>query len=1027
MTSSSPGSSDIPVSRRAVVGMAVGAATAGSLGAVLGASPNASAATAIAPGHPAGTGSYISFAPGSGRFPCVRAGRAAPLVVSGDDWPGVVRVVGDLQADIERVTGVRPAVSEGAVPERKEIVIVGTIGRSPLVDGLVAAGKLDVSDIEGKWETSLQAVVDRPLPGVDRALVLAGSDQRGTIFAVYDVSRGIGVSPWYWWDDVPPVHRDEIYVLPGRHTQGTPAVKYRGIFINNENPSTGDWAPKVFGPGKDPGQPQGLNHLYFEKIFELLLRLKGNYLWPATWGRAFALDDPDNHATATRYGVVMGTSHEAPMMRGIEEWNRAPKAYGGTGEWSFVRNRDAVQAYWRDGIKRMKDQDIEGIVTLGMRGNGDTKLPDGPGTDLMNEIIAAERQVIAEELNPDVTSVPQVFTLYTEVQDYWVAGLRPPQDVTVVFCDDNYGYVRKLPDLTAEPRPGGYGVYYHFDFNGGGRCYKWVDTVNLARTWDQLHTLHSYGVRQLWVVNVGDVKSLEAPTTFFMDYAWNPGAWPADRLTEWRRQYADLHFGQAAAPAVAELLRTYQHLQGRCKPEGSNRRYTLGPSGAISVSLSSVPFDMDHYAELDLHAAEWKAAAALADRIAKRLPADRQDAFHELLGYPVKATANLWALRWAEFHNIRYAAQGRAATNDYADAAEARFADDAAMAKYYNETLAGGKWSGWQADTKFDYGDKARYGDSASWAQPPSPDVIFPALQRITVPSGAEMGVAIDGASQWWPQATDTAQLPPFSPHQDRPAQWIEVFNRGTTPFAYEVTTGATWLKPSAPSGTVRKETRITLRVDWSQAPGGTTRIPVTVTGADRTVTVQAVVQNPPLPSGASAFVEAGGYVSMEAEHPTEVVGADGITWLRIPDIGRTGSGMTTLPATAPVQTPGGGGPRLDYRFVLTDPGDLTVWAYLLPRNNTSYGTGLHYAVSVDDQAPQTVDITAGVAFPNTRWEMNAVSACNRTATTWTVTTAGEHVLRYWMVDPTLAVQKFVIDTGGLKDTYLGPPESRRR
>ncbi|MDH6225559.1 hypothetical protein M2169_002529 [Streptomyces sp. MJP52] len=317
------------------------------------------------------------FRPERGAFPLVRGGHAAPVLVDEDDHAGVVRVAEDLRADVRRVSGVKPAARAGSA---REVVIVGTLGRSALVDRLVASGKLDVSAIRGKWETSQQTVVERPAPGVDRALVIVGSDQRGTIFGAYDVSHGIGVSPWYWWDDVEPVRRREIYVKAGSWTQGTPKVRYRGVFINDENPNLGTWAPQFFGEGKAPGFPGGFNAKFWEKVFEVLLRLKGNYLWPAVWGRAFAEDDPENHARAAAYGVVMGTSHEAPMMRGIEEWNRHAKPavrdsagnvttpgsdpYGGTGEWSFRRNRAAVEAYWREGIERMRREGFEGVVTL---------------------------------------------------------------------------------------------------------------------------------------------------------------------------------------------------------------------------------------------------------------------------------------------------------------------------------------------------------------------------------------------------------------------------------------------------------------------------------------------------------------------------------------------------------------------------------------------------------------------------------------------------------------------------------------
>src|SRR3954454_13555272 len=383
------------------------------------------------------------------------------------------------------------------------------------------------------------------MPGVRRAFVIAGSDQRGTIYGAYDLSKRIGVSPWYWWDDVPAAHHDALYLRPGRHSQGTPAVKYRGFFINDENPATGTWAPEFFGPGKAPGYPGGLNAAYYAKIFETMLRLKANYLWPAVWGRAFAEDDPQNHATATFYGVVMGTSHEAPMMRGIEEWNRHAVAavrdgsgnvttpghdpYGGTGEWSFRRNGDAIKRYWTDGIQRMVAEKAEGVITLGMRGNGDVGLSDGDGIDLMKEIISTERGIIGQVTGKDVSTLPQVWTLYKEVQRYWEKGLTAPDDVTVVFTDDNWGNIRKLPDQKLPKRSGGYGLYYHFDYVGGGRNYKWVDTTPIANEWDQLHQAYSYGDSRLWVANVGDLKNEELPTQFFLDYAWNPDRLPAEK------------------------------------------------------------------------------------------------------------------------------------------------------------------------------------------------------------------------------------------------------------------------------------------------------------------------------------------------------------------------------------------------------------------------------------------------------------------------------------------------------------------
>lgn len=1051
----------------AAVATAATAAAAPVVAPAAAAAERGSAFGRVTPGK-TGRGRFIAFDARRDAFPLAARGKAAPIAVSPDDHPGVVRVVDDLRADIERVTGVKPAVTDGAPSAKaaksphRDLVIVGTIGRSPLIDGLIEAGKLDVRGIEGRWETSLQQVVRHPMPGVDRAFVIAGSDQRGTIYGAYETSRQIGVSPWHWWDDVPPRRRDALYVLPGRHSQGTPAVKYRGFFINDENPALGTWAPEFFGPGKAPGFPNGFNSAFFAKVFEVMLRLKANYLWPAVWGRAFAEDDPENHATAKRYGVVMGTSHEAPMMRGIEEWNRhatparrdengnitepGEDPYGGTGEWSFRRNGEALKKYWADGIRRMVDQDFEGVVTLGMRGNGDVSLPDGDGIDLMESIIASQREILTGFFGEEkLTEVPQVQTLYKEVQRYWDKGLRPPEDVTVVFCDDNWGNMRKLPDQSLPARKGGYGIYYHFDYVGDGRNYKWVDTINLANTWEQLHLSHSYGVDRLWVVNVGDMKAEELPLQFFLDYAWDPERWPLDRLEEWERAYAEENFGHGQAEAIAEVLNTYGRLQARRKPELLNRRITLDPakdpatdSDAVVYDDQAGPFRLNHYRELERVTEEWRELAEEAGRIRRRIPRAWQDAYYQLVYYQVKATANLYALRLAEFTNIHYAGQGRALTNDLADTTDARFAEDQAMSDYYNNRLAGGKWKGFQTQPKIGYGDKERYGPDAGWQQPQTPnhvalpDEVFPAVQRIELPDRAEMGVGIDGSDAWWPHAEEPAVLPAFSPYQTRPDQYIEVFNRGSRPFGYLIEPSVPWVRVEKGRGRVEKQVRATVRVDWSRAPKGTTEVPITVTGPGGTsVEVRAVVENPRLPRRARrGFIEAGGYVSVEAAHFTRAVGAYGVRWEVVPGIGRTGSGVTPFPVTAPSRKPGGRGPHLQYELTLVTAGEVEVLAYLSPRNNVLPTEGLRYAVSFDDDTPQTVDIIAATGSDDTRmnrqWARNTSDNTNLTVTRHTVARPGRHLLKLWMVDPTVVVQKLVVDTGGLEPSYLGPPESLR-
>ena len=498
-----------------------------------------------------GDGSYITYNPGKGRFPLSVDGEPAPLYLSNEDFQGVFLVAEHLQADIGRVTGREPEMLTNDQPGSNHIVLIGTIGKCPLIDRLVENKKLDVSGISGKWETFLVQSLNNPFPGVDQALIIAGSDKRGTIYGMFDLSSRIGVSPWYWWADVPVPQKKALYVLPGRYSDGEPAVRYRGIFINDEVPALSGWAYENFG---------GFNHEFYEHVFELILRLKGNFLWPAMWGRAFYDDDSLNPELADKYGIVIGTSHHEPMMRAHDEWRRY-----GSGAWNYEKNEKKLREFWRDGIERMGS--YESLVTIGMRGDGDEPMTEGTAIQLLERIVSDQRGILENVSGKPASEVPQVWALYKEVQEYYDHGMRVPDDVTLLLCDDNWGNIRKLPGLNETERPGGYGLYYHFDYVGGPRNYKWLNTTQIERVWEQMHLAYNYGVDQIWIVNVGDIKPMELPVQFFLDYAWNPQRWPAERLPEYYQLWAQQQFGSNHAEGIANIISRYTKFNSRRKPE----------------------------------------------------------------------------------------------------------------------------------------------------------------------------------------------------------------------------------------------------------------------------------------------------------------------------------------------------------------------------------------------------------------------------------------------------------------------------
>jgi hypothetical protein len=951
--------------RRRVVRVLLGSAVV-----CLGASP---AALAL------GRKPFVSSAPIRGAFPLVARGVAAPIVVDPQDYAGVLRAAGDLQQDIERVTGVRPERVEGAAP-RGLAVVVGTLGRNGLIDRLVQQGKLDVDAIRGRWESSIIQVVERPWPGAGRALVIVGSDKRGTIFGMYDLSEEIGVSPWYWWADVPVRHREALHVEAGRHVRGEPKVKYRGIFLNDEAPALSGWTHEKFG---------GFNHQLYTRVFELLLRLRANFLWPAMWGNAFADDDPLNPKLADEYGIVVSTSHHEPMMRAHDEWRRY-----GKGPWNYATNPDVLRAFWTEGIRRTAAH--EKIVTLAMRGDGDEPMSEEANVALLQRIVADQRKILADELKRDVTTIPQVWALYKEVQEYYEKGMRVPDDVTLLWCDDNWGNIRRLPTAEERKRSGGAGIYYHFDYVGGPRSYKWLNTIPIPKIWQQMHLAWRYGADRIWVVNVGDLKPMEVPIQFFLDYAWDPEALPAHSLPDYLRAWAEREFGAPHARGIAEIVAAYTRFNGRRKPE----------------MLEPQTYSLVDYREAETVVAEYRALAERAEALYAQVPKDARDAFYQLVLHPVKASATVTELYVTVGRNRVHAAQGRTSTNDLAERARELFRQDGALSREYNEALAGGKWRHMMDQTRIGY---------TYWNQPPRN--AMPGVQEIQPSEDAEMGVAIEGSAGSWPGGGGGEPTLPTLDAHGQPSRYLEVFNRGLAPFEYRIETSSAWLRVEPASGTVERDRRVRVSADWSAAPKGAACASLVVSGPKGSeVTVEVPLRNFAAPEGPPGFVESDGYVSIEAEHYTRAVAPPGRSWLRIPGHGRTLSGMTTLPVTAPSLGSGPQGQWLEYGIHLSSKGDVRVDAHLAPTQKIRPGPGLRYAVSFDDEAPRVVDVHADGSLA--AWEKSVADGVTVLRSKHVIAEPGFHVLRFWALDPALVLQKLVVDAGGLRPSYLGPPES---
>ncbi|MAO66608.1 MAG: glycosyl hydrolase [Balneola sp.] len=929
-----------------------------------------------------GTSVQTNAQQSEGCFDIISDGNAVPLYISQDDWDGAQRAMGDLQTDLRNVSQNTVHMQSTGIPHGPRFVMAGTIGKSPEIDALIESGKLDVSEIEGEWEAYQIQVVENPFEGIEEALVIAGSDKRGTIFGIYEISNQIGVSPWYWWADVPIEQKDNVSVLAGCKLVDMPKVQYRGIFLNDENPALYGWVHETYG---------GFNHEFYGDVFELLLRQKANYIWTAMWGKAFYDDDPLNAQTADKYGVVIGTSHHEPMARAHVEWERY-----GEGDWNYQTNEETLKEFWRTGIERLKD--YEASISLAMRGDGDEAMSEETNVELLQRIVKDQREIIDEISPENKDRQVQLWALYKEVQDYYEQGMRVPEEVMLLAADDNWGNVRLMPrpGSEAQEHEAGWGLYYHFDYVGGPRNYKWLNTNQISRTWEQMNLVWEHKMDRMWLVNVGDLKPMEFPISFFLDHAWDPEEMTIDKMESYPAEWASYQFGEEYGEQVGNMLSEYTKYNARRKHE----------------LLSPETYSLFNFNEAERVVKDYNDLAKRADALYEKLPQEYKDAFYQLVLFPVKASANLNELYVTTAKNRWYAEQGRAKTNEMAKGVQYLFDKDSLLTEEYHTDLADGKWNHFMSQTHIGY---------TYWQQPPYNNI--PETDTIELPDGAEMGVSVQGSSEWWPNSGAQAKLPAFD-NLNQQDYYLEVFNRGAENFRYTAEPNSAWLKVKGMTGEVDDQERLWVYVDWEQVPEGTHTGTITIESEDgEKVDVQARATHHGDPQNISGFVEANGFVSIEPANYHRTVGADNAKWVEVPRLGRTGSSITPHPVTASPKDPGSeNSPRLEYDLHLFTEGEVKVKVYLAPTLNYYMDhPGLRYGISINDEEPQVVNI-----HDDFNWNQVVADYANVKSTTHTISETGQHTLKIWMQDAGVVIQKIVIETGDVGETYLGPPESYR-
>ncbi len=927
-----------------------------------------------------GEKSYLTSSATSGDLVLVDAKNSATLYVDAKDYQGVQRAAKNLQGDIEKVSAQKPSLTQTTSELKSQAVIIGTIGHSQLIDELIAQKKIDISGIKNQWDAYQISVVQNPAKDIKQALVIVGSSKRGTTYGIYDLSEQIGVSPWYWWADVPVKKKSSIIIAKNTHVQEMPKVKYRGIFFNDEAPALSNWVKKNHGT---------YNHEFYEKVFELLLRLKANFLWPAMWNNAFADDDLQNMILADEYGIVMSTSHHEPMMRADKEWDRH-----GSGPWEYSKNQKNLYEFWSNGVKRNKN--YESVYTIGMRGQQDQPMSEGENIQLLERIVHDQREILGDVFGKEkVTEVPQVWALYKEVQGFYERGMRVPDDVTLLWCDDNWGNIRRLPTAEERKRTGGAGIYYHFDYVGGPRSYRWINTISIAKIWEQMNLAYHYDANKIWIVNVGDLKPMEYPIEYFLRMAWNPGQWPKERIPEFGKLWATREFGAQYAPEIAELMTGYTRHNLRRKPELQDEKV----------------YSQLNYDEANRVTTQMTDLRTKAENLYAKMPEESKDAFFQLVLHPVKASAIVTELYDMVGKNHLYAEQGRANANDYGNKARALFEADSQLQKQFDTELSKGKWEHFMDQSHIGY---------TNWNNPPAN--AMPLVYVLQPAKVADMGVAVEGNPLAWPQ-NGTYQLPTFDRYGQQ-TRTIEVFNKGTESFKFSAKTSDPWITIGYTSIQVDSIQKIQVGIDWKKAPKGlaTGKVAISGTGWGGASIKVSAANNEPVPKNFKGFVEADGYVAMEAEHYSKVQKASGYAWEKIPEHGRHLSSMSVFPVSDKSFANVKDAPYLEYKVYLFNTGKISADSIFAPTWAFTPGRGLRYAIAVDDETPQVIDVLSDRS--DAAWEESVRSEMRKASSQHSISNTGEHSVRIYAIDPGLTLERIVLNTGGLVPSYLGPEES---
>lgn len=935
--------------------------------------------------------------------------QTAAILYDASDAAVVKRAAELFAADVEAVTGRRPQVTS-ATGETGPAVIVGTVGGSALIRRLSEAGKIDTAPLEGAWERYLIQTVANPLPGIRKALVIAGSDRRGAAYGLFTLSELIGVSPWYWWADVPVKKHAALHVdAPPTYSQ-TPSVRYRGIFLNDEDWGLTPWASQTFEPERGNIGPRT-----YAKVCELLLRLKANYLAPAMHPVSTSFNQiPENKLVADTFAIVMGSTHCEPLLLNTaSEWDTQTM-----GPWNYDKNKEGINRVLTQRVR--ENSPYENVYTLALRGLHDgamsTTLPMHEKVRMLQQALLDQRQILAENIDRPVETVPQAFTPYKEVLEIYSNGLELPDDVTIVWPDDNYGYMKRLSGVREQRRTGRSGVYYHVSYLGVPHSYLWFSTTPPSLMYEELRKAYDTTADRLWLLNCGDLKGSEMQVSLFLDMAWDIGRFTADNVVTYPARWLAGIFGEAYYDRLEAMTREHLRLAFPRKPEYMGWGYHWNRFDHNCEQLTDTDFSFTNYDEAQRRLEAYRQLGARAEALLHEIGDEARPAFYQLVYYPLRGAELMNRMTLGGQRNRWYARQGRAATNAVRDEVQRCYDSLQVITRGYN-SLLGGKWNHMMS-MRQNYDGVSAYFNLPHLATHDAAGAPRLALQVA--------GEDVTGARAFHAQ-------PAFDNYLRRTYP-VEIYNRGGGTLAWTAHASEPWVVLSKSAGKTADEERITVGIDWEKAPSGNA-VPAQIVfrAGEQSEKVLVSLFNPTAPSRAELrgiYVENNGCVSIPAAGCHRVRENDRIKITVVEDLGIEGPALQLGDPTAPLQIfRSRDVPCAEYDFYAFDAGSVDVYTYVLPtfplhadrdfRIGENTNTDTKYSVQIDDGALATPS-SSHVEYSQV-WFESVLRNCAVNKSTLHIDKPGRHTLRIRVGDPGIVLQKIVLDFGGMKRSYLGP------